>query len=461
MIRSASISNFIFNELEEEVINGDFYELFDKAKNKVYSGFLLALLSDRNQKGELVGNLPLFRKLIKILPLSKIKTKELGIFAARITTNRQELPSDIRNLVFETTQSYRNAVILAAEQGGEGGRRKLRSLISAHPGLLSFICLQRAHQIATEENDTETASFIRAIQEERYPDTSQRKCQDPIDVLFLLKMTKNHSGYKALGDLPEKAGWKPLSGEELDTFLPPKNPYLDQFIKIPDNLPTYENVTTFFKDLKIISDDTPNPSLREIRQSEAELFYKLYLRIITGKTPIFFFNSNADNEFQIQLCGLFRTMMSTPSGRWLLLFSCRRESKFSIEKAQYCKTTSFNDIELSLSPFPSGSLNESGVIIPYAIGADGSLFHELCHLLHGEENPHLQQAMEERSSDPNYNYLEEQYAITGLPEDCNHLHLKGLCENIYHFERNAVAGGKEDHRARYGHKEFSLLQGKK
>lgn len=341
----------------------------------------------------------------------------------------------------------REALIDSVRIGGEAGHNALRELAAASRNRLSFVALEGAYEIAKGKNDLVAAQLIKDLINALYsndPDESKRLPKDIVDVIILLQTTAKPSGYRPLGDLPQRAGWKHLSQDELDEMAS------DTALSgLPLGLVIFPSEAEFFNELTIVPDDHPNLSLQEIRRTEALLFYKLYLRIITNMTRI---QIPIEDEFHTVVSKQLRTMMSTPSGRWLLLFTCRRTRNISFLRGG--ESRQLGDMVL-LNPKPKEylSLDKEGKPTRYTeTEPDRPLFHELAHALHYQENADLCSVLHRlKPSDPYYTNLLEQLAITGLPKDCTHLGLSGLSENVYLYERNAVVQGRYFYPARYGH----------
>lgn len=330
-------------------------------------------------------------------------------------------------------------LMMVAQQGGKQKKILFDYLLKTFPTAMTSITLQRAYDLVKEQKDSECTQLLYDYIIAHCPAPDLSRCKDTVDVQMALASNAIPSGYCALGDLPERAHWKALTQQEIDSFT--SGPSL----QILSHLPLYQKIgeeDPFLNSIRVVADDKINVAHNELRLSEYSLFHLFYLCIIAKKTAI---QIDGTHEFQKLICSLIRTLLSTPSGRWLLLFSCRNPKKIFIrEGVENHANMAISTIYLETSP-SYNSIRLNGKIVSAEFSLDTVLFHELVHLLHELENPIFRKELSYcLPVDPRYDDLEEQYTISGVEYDCTQLGMSGLCQNMYHFEKG--------YPERYGHR---------
>jgi hypothetical protein len=308
---------------------------------------------------------------------------------------------------------------LKAAANGAFGQTLMQSLIEQRSGQLSYWCLRRACSIAKRNGHEETANWVQE-QLKKFPEPQQLSFDD---LKLLLASSTKPSGYRALGDLPKRYNWQPLTEEELERMIPQAN------------LAPLEDDPFAGMSLKVVDDAKEQLAVDEISQTEQELFRKLYQRIEQGYTQ---FKIEGNEAFKNKMLGVVREFLMCPSGRWALLRACRLPYPLKIietagETAYLNKALCVNT-EIHMYNMHK---NPNGTRTRFLAALDSGIYHELIHALHDsvvtKEFMKLLNTM--RSSDKNYDKLEELYTIAGCDEDCQDLELFALCENTYNFEK--------------------------
>jgi hypothetical protein len=331
--------------------------------------------------------------------------------------------------------SFRWAFLKAAANGA-AGHALMQRLLANVPQKLSSWSIQRAKSLAEKHGHIETALWIEELKKPHYAETQNSEPMDEDDIKLALASCDNPSGYRALGEAPERYGWKPLTQEELDLMIP------DSALETVSKEDPFKG-----SGIVLVEDGIEKIALGEIRKSEAELFRKLYMRIKHGHTAL---KITGDDLFQEKILEIIRKLISRPSGRWALLFVCRFKKPLGVVETKTrgtCFDEKMHVMDVNVTtPLSVYTRDDAGtkVLIPHP--QDVIFFHEITHAIHYAVNDQLSAILEAMpSSDPEYDNLEEQAAIAGGDKKCEAF---ALNENVYNFECGLPQ--------RYGHRGWNL-----
>jgi len=302
----------------------------------------------------------------------------------------------------------------------------MEHLLAKQPNKLSSVTLFRAAQIAEKFGHPAVAQWLKG----QVPDGIQDQVPDAEDVKLLLASSHDPSGYRPLGDAPERFNWKPLTDEELNQRVSPEE-YAGWTLEDP-----FKN-----QDISVVEGEINQSSFKEIHRSQADLFVRFYNCLKMDRAPT---KIKGDDAFREGILELVRKMLTRPSGRWALVQACRLPFSLAIlknvpghtEEHQYDDTTHAIFFKLSGEgeQFTKG---KAGELIRTPHADDSILLHEIVHAIHhGVDSPLL--AEESRKmipSDERYTNLEEQRTIAGVEEECDQFEAFALSENVYNFEQ--------------------------